>query len=147
MGGVLMATLWTHRLLMAVPIIAGTLSNRNALADIIAAESGETSANERLMFQRAPQLALAATPLVQVGWGLSFPVKANMRDNLQTLITSINSGQTAINRIHWYLLHNDTNENVLVSSSRNSAYVTNRIGQVFTVQDALTDLGLVVMSS
>lgn len=142
-----MATLWQHRLLMAVPMVAGTLANRNALADIIAAESGESSADERLMFQRAVLLALSATPTVQVGWGLTFPVKVAMRDNLQSLITTINTGQTAPNRIHWYLLNNDANENVLISSSRNSAYVTNRIGQVFTVQDALTDLGLVVLSA
>jgi len=139
-------TLWKWRLLMAVPIIAGTVNNRNALADIIAAESGESSSNERQMFQNAVRLALVATPLVQVGWGVSFPVKLAMRDNLQSLITTINAGQTAPNRIHWYLLNNDANENVLVSSSRNSAYVTARIGQVFTVQDALTDLGLVKMA-
>lgn len=139
-------TLWKWRLLMAVPMIAGTVANRNALADIIAAGSGESSANERQMFQNVPKLALAATPLVQVGWGLSFPVKQTMRDDLQSLISTINSGQTAQNRIHWYLLNNDANEGVLVSSSRSSAYVTNRIGQVFTVQDALTDLGLVKMA-
>lgn len=141
-----MATLWQWRLLMAVPMIAGTLANRNALADIIANSSGESSANERLMFSNAPKLALIATPLVQVGWGLSFPVKTSMRDDLQALITTINAGQTAINRIHWYLLHNDNNENVLISSSRSSAYVTARIGQVFGAQNALTDLGLVIMA-
>lgn len=141
-----MATQWQWRLLMAVPMVAGTPANRNALADIIAASSGESSANERRMFDNAVKLALSATPLVQVGWGLSFPVKQSMRDDLQALITSINAGQTAINRIHWYLLHNDSNENVLISSSRNSAYVTSRIGQVFRYQDALTDLGLVVMA-
>lgn len=140
-----MATLWQWRLLMAVPLIAGTLVNRNALADIIAASSGESSVNERLMFSKAQQLALSATPLVQVGWGLAFPVKQSMRDNLQALVTTINAGQTAINRIHWYLLNNDANANVLVSSSRSSAYVTSRIGQVFGIQNALTDLGLVLM--
>lgn len=141
-----MATLWQWRLLMAVPLIAGTLANRNALADIIAASSSESSANERLMFSKAQQLALSATPLVQVGWGLMFPVKQSMRDDLQTLISTINAGQIAANRIHWYLLHNDNNENVLISSSRNSAYVNNRIGQVFTSQNALIDLGLVQMN-
>ena len=141
-----MATLWQWRLLMAVPMVAGTQVNRNALADIIANSSGESSANERKMFDNAVRLSLVATPLVQVGWGLSFPVKASMRDDLQALITTINAGQTAINRIHWYLLHNDDNENVLISSSRSSAYVTARIGQVFTAQDALTDLGLVLMA-
>lgn len=142
-----MATSWQWRLLMAVPEIAGTLANRNALADIIAAESGESQANERLMFTKAATLALIATPLVRVGWGLSFPVKLSMRDNLQSLITTINAGQTAPNRIHWYLLNNDSNENVLIASSRNSAYVTSRIGQVFRVTNALEDLGLVVMAS
>lgn len=141
-----MATLWQWRLLMAVPLVAGTLANRNALADIIAGSSGESNANERLMFANAPRLALAATPLVQVGWGLSFPVKQSMRDDLQSLVATINAGQTAINRIHWYLLHNDNNENVLISSSRSSAYVTARIGTTFTVQNALTDLGLVLMA-
>lgn len=142
-----MVTLWQWRLLMAVPIIAGTISNRNTLADIIAATSGESSSNERLMFSQARRLARAATPLVHVGWGLSFPVKQTMRDELQALITTINAGQLAANRIHWYLLHNDNNENVLIASSRSSAYVTSRIGQVFTVQNALTDLGLVLMEA
>lgn len=140
-----MASLWTHRLILVAPLIAATLSNRNALADIIAQSSGESQANERNMFDNAVKLVLAATPLVQVGWGLSFPVKAAMRTDLQSAIATINQGQLAANRIHWYLLHNDDNENVLVSSSRGSAYVTSRIGQVWRFADSLTDLGLVQM--
>lgn len=142
-----MATLWQWRLIMVAPLIAATLANRNALADIVALASGETSANERRMFDNAVRVALVATPLVQVGYGLMFPVKQSMRDDLQALIATINAGQTAPNRIHWYLLHNDTNENVLISSSRNSAYVTNRIGQVFRFADVGTDLGVVQMAS
>jgi hypothetical protein len=140
-----MATLWQWRLLMVAPLIAATLANRNALADIIAASSGETQANERKMFDSAVKVALVATPLVQAGWGLSFPVKQTMRDDLQALITTINAGQTAINRIHWYLLKNVDNAGELISSSRNSAYVTSRIGQIFTIADVTTDLGIVLM--
>lgn len=135
-------TLWKWRLMMAVPTVAGTLANRNALADIIAASSGESSANERLMFSRAVKLAASASPAAQIGWGLSFPVKLAMRDDLQALIVTINQGQTAPNRIHWYLLNTLTG-NTLISSSRNSAYVTSRIGQVWRYSDSLTDLSLV----
>lgn len=142
-----MVTLWQWRLIMVAPLVAATPTNKNALADIIAASSGESQANERKMFDNAVRVALAATPTVHVGWGLSFPVKASMRDDLQALIATINAGQTAPNRIHWYLLNNDANENVLISSSRNSAYVTNRIGQVFRFSDVGTDLGIVQMAS
>lgn len=139
-------TLWKWRLIMIAPEVAATPANRNALADIVASHSGESQANERKMFDNAVKIARSATPTVQAGWGLSFPVKASMRDDLQTLISTINQGQTAINRIHWYLLKNDDGSNILISSSRNSAYVTARIGQVFTLDDVATDLSIVRMA-
>ena len=142
-----MASLWQWRLIMIAPLAAATEANRNALSDIVAASSGESQANERKMFDNAIRVALAASPGVQAGWGLSFPVKQSMRDDLQALISTINQGQTAPNRIHWYLLNNDENENILISSSRNSAYVTARIGQVFRLSDVATDLGIVEMTS
>lgn len=137
---------WQWRLHMIAPLIAATPTNKNALADIVASHSGESQANERKMFDNAMKLALSATPLVQVAWGLSFPVKLAMRDELQALISSINSGQLAANRIHWYLLNSDSGEHSLQASSRNSAYVTSRMGQVFMMTNALADLGLVQMS-
>jgi hypothetical protein len=143
-------TLWKWTLFLFAPTAANTANNRNTLADIYVAHgSGESVANERLMFIDAPRLALSSAPTVLVARGLICPVKQSMRDALQTAIETINTPLSAANKIRWYAIAAidlpTFAAGQLIASNRNT--VDNRVGTAFTWQDALTDLGLVEMTS
>jgi hypothetical protein len=142
-------TNWKWTLFLFASNTANTQTNRNTLADIYVAHgSGESTANERLMFTDAPRLALIATPTVQVARGLICPVKQSMRDALQDAIATINTPLSNANKIRWYALAAidlpSFAAGQLMASNRSS--VDNRVGTLFTWQDALTDLGLVGMA-
>jgi hypothetical protein len=136
-----MPTEWIANLLLAVPVpLHNTAQNRDAFASIfVNGGSGESLANERLMFQKAIPLARSGAPTVQVGIGLSVPVKASMRTEIENLITTLNAGQTALNRIYAFAVHSETG--LLLQTNHSDSQV--RVGTSFTYRDALEALGLV----
>ncbi len=141
-------TLWKWRLILIAPNAANTQQNRDTLAQIFVDHlSGESLANEKLMFTSAANLALIATPLVLAARGIGFPVKQTMRDSLQTAIATINTPLSNANKLRWYAIANINlsgfSEGQLMASNRST--VDNRVGTAFTWADALADLGLVEM--
>ena len=143
-----MVTNWKWTLMVFAPLAAITENNKDTLAAVFTNNgSGETVANERKMFDNVARLAFAAAPTVLVARGFTTPVKQSMRDALQTAIETINAPLSNANKVRWYALAaiqlENADEGDLLLSNRNT--VDNRIGTLFTWQDALTDLGLVVM--
>lgn len=143
-------TLWKWRIFIFANTVANTQANRDTLAQVfVDSGAGESLANEKLMFGNARRLALAASPTVLAAHGISFPVKASMRDNLQTAIATINAPLSNANKVRWYLVAvvdwSTFQAGDLIASNRST--VDALIGQPFTWQDALTDLGLVAMTT
>jgi hypothetical protein len=141
-------TLWKWRLILIAPNAANTQQNRDTLAQVfINHASGESLANEKLMFTNAPRLALAASPTVLAGRGVILPVKQSMRDSLQTAIATINTPLSNANKVRWYLIANTNlpgfNEGQLMASNRTT--VDGRVGTAFGWSDVLADLSLVEM--
>lgn len=146
------ATLWQWRLILICHVNANTLSNRNALAQVFVDNgSGESLADETKMFGNAIRLALTATPTVHRAYGISFPVKANMRDALLTVIQQIDAPLTAAQKSVYYGVANVDgaiwqgqayNEDVCFYANR--AADADFVGTILKPRDVLTRLGLVV---
>jgi hypothetical protein len=142
-------TLWKWRLFIFANTVANTQANRDALAQVfVDSGAGESLANEKLMFTNAVRLALPASPSVLAAHGVSFPVKASMRDNLQTAIATINAPLSNANKVRWYLVAaidwTTFQAGDLIASNRST--VDGLVGTPFTFADALTDLGLVAIT-
>lgn len=148
-------TLWKWRLILICHVNANTAQTRDALAQVFVSHGGgESLDNERLMFGNAVRLALAATPTVHRAFGLSFPVKASMRDALLTVIQQIDAPLTAAQKSVYYGISNVNgamwqgqayNEDVCFYANR--AADADLVGTVLRPRDVLTRLGLVVLQT
>ncbi len=141
---------WKWILIVIAPLAAITENNKNTLADVFANNgSGESAANERKMFDNVARLALASSPTVLVARGFTTPVKVSMRDALELAMDTINTPLSNANKIRYYAIaavdlpQYDAGD--LIKSNR--ATVEGLYGSPFGWQDALTDLGLVVMAA
>lgn len=143
-----MVTQWQYRLILIAPDAANTQVNRNAFAQVFVDEgSGESLADEKLMFTNAPRLALASAPTVQVARGCSVAVKGSMRTALQSAFSTINTPLASVNKLRWYAIANvDLPQHstgwLLATNYGSTAGV---VDTPFTWQDALDDFNLVVM--
>lgn len=134
------------RLYLIVPNAAQTAQNKNTFATSFFNNGNlETLANELKLLDASTQLALVASPNTKAGNGIAPLVPLALRDELQTAITTINSGLTVANRIRYYAcaeisFSTFTAGNLIQSNGLN---VAGRIGTPFTFEDAIADLGLV----
>lgn len=134
------------RLYLVVPNAAQTVQNRDTFATAFVNNgSGETLINERKLLDGSTQLALVASPNTKAANGIAPLVPLALRDELQTAITTINSGLSVANRIRYYacaeISFSTFTAGHLIQS--NGLNVAARIGTPFNFEDVLTDLGLV----
>jgi hypothetical protein len=135
---------WKWRLMLFVPVTMNTADNRTSFAEVFVNNgSGETLADERKMFDNAMRLSITGT-LPVLAYGISVLVKSDMRDDMNAFIDDLNDGLTGANRAQWYTVANtdfaQRRDGTLIASTRNT--VDGMIGQRFTIQDALNDLGV-----
>lgn len=124
-----MTTQWTHTLHMVVLESLNTPANRQAFADIFADNgSGEIAADEIKMFDSVVKFSVSGN-LPALGFGLSSPVKVDMRDALQTFIDALGNG------CRYFAVRQSDNTLVLTNSGVVSAPVAN-----FTRADVFTSI-------
>jgi hypothetical protein len=90
---------WTHWLYLIVRATDNTQQNRDAMAAIVAATSGESVEDEKKMFQSAVRFGVGGTGDV-VAFGLRMPVKPSMR---LALLDFVNNQLT---NPRWYVARN-----------------------------------------
>lgn len=132
-----MTSLWIARLFFFVRVVDVSASLRNAIADALANNgSGQARAHELAMFNSSARLSLSgSTPAQVVGWNVA--VKPAMRDEIRTLVT-------ALPQSRYYIVANTDvpsqgwADGQLIQTDSPGAQ--SQLGQIFTWQDALSDL-------
>lgn len=89
-----MASNWEYEMALSATVAQNTAVNRTALATIFSTYSGETIANERLMFDYAVRLSVSGAEPAQV-LAVNFVATAAMRVELRTFLNTLPQAQIA----------------------------------------------------
>lgn len=138
-----MATVWTRRVFLFIPVTEATPTNRNTLAAIFALYSGETALNEGKLFDKVIRLSFTGE-LPALFYGTSFAVEVpDMRDDLITFINGLT-------QVRYYVITNTAIGSYfngeLVADSKYMQSLPTLVGtapfdtRAFTPADALIDL-------
>ena len=138
-----MASEWEYEITLSATVAQNTPENRTALATIFATYSGETIANERLMFDKALRLSVSGEEPAQV-LAVNFVAKSEMRTDLRTFLNGLPQAQIAYwVRANIPLPQHFQGELLLVGGGAdNIVGVPPWDTQPFTFQDALERLNI-----